>query len=226
MKGLYFKTLLLLMISSSLSFAQQNNVVVEQVGSGGNINFTQTGVGNAIGNPAVATIVNGTNNTVSISQIGNTNISVLNIQGDGATINSSMTGDNNNVTTLCGVTGACTGSQITNTIIGDGNTVSQTTEGFTVSTVSINSNNNTVNIQNTSTAVSGAKSSVDITSGGGNLVEIKQAGAAGPAGHDVDLTIVGATNNVDIRQGGAVDSKVISSVTGSGNALTIKSNHQ
>jgi hypothetical protein len=206
--------------------AAGNSVYVEQIGSGSTINFTQTGTNNEIGNATTAAIVNGNNNSVTVEQIGNSNIARVNVDGTGATISSTVTGDNNTVDISCGSGGTCGASQITNTITGDGNSVTQSSDGLTISTVSITSDNNTVSITNTSTAVSGAKSNVDISSGGGNTVGIIQAGAAGANGHDADVTIVGATNTVDIRQGGSVDSKVVSTITGSGNNLTIKSNHQ
>ena len=205
--------------------AQQNTVYVEQIGSGSTINFTQTGVGNAIGNPTTKAVVNGNNNDVTVDQIGNTNIAALNVQGDSITILSTTTGDGNSVTINCGVTGSCDGSTITNTITGDGNQVTTNAEGLTNSTVTITTNNNTVSVTNTSTAVSGAKSNIDISSGGGNTVSLSQAGAAGTNGHDADIAVVGATNTVDIRQGGSNDSKVNATITGSGNNLSIKSNH-
>lgn len=205
--------------------AQQNSVYVEQIGSGSTINFTQTGVGNAIGNATTKAIVNGNNNTITVDQIGDSNVAALNVQAGSVTINSTTTGDGNSVTINCGVTGSCDGSTITNTITGDGNQVTTNANGLTDSTVTITTNNNTVSIDNTSTAVSGAKSNIDISSGGGNTVSLKQAGAAGTNGHDASITVVGATNDVDVRQGGSVDSKVNATITGSGNNLSIKSNH-
>ena len=103
--------------------AQQNSVYVEQIGSGSTINFTQTGVGNAIGNPTTKATVNGNNNNVTVEQIGNTNLAALNVQADSVNISATATGDGNSVSINCGVTGSCDGSTITNTITGDGNTV-------------------------------------------------------------------------------------------------------
>lgn len=209
------------------AYAAGNSVYVDQIGSGSTINITQTGLSNEVGNATNKAIVNGNNNTVTVEQIGTNNITSLNVQGTGATVSSLVTGDNNTVNLDCGSTGSCpSGSTLTNTITGDGNSVSQSTEGLTISNVNITSDNNTVTINNTSTAIAGAKSSVDISGGGGNTVAITQAGAAGTNGHDADVTIVGAVNNIDIRQGGSVDSKVVTSVNGSGNTVTIKSNHQ
>lgn len=215
----------LIMFQYGANAQSGNKIYVDQIGSGSTVNLTQTGQSNEIGNSTNKAIVNGNNNAISIEQIGNTNVAKLNVQGDGATVSSTVTGSSNIVDIGCGVSGACGASTITNTITGDGNQVTQQSDNLTDSTVTISSDNNTVNIVNTSTAISGAKSNVDISSGGGNQVEIKQAGAAGANGHDASVTIVGATNNVDIRQGGSVDSKVVSTITGSGNALTIKSNH-
>jgi hypothetical protein len=226
MKGKYLATALLLIISSNTSYAQQNNVYVDQIGAGSTITFTQTGSGNAIGNATTKAIINGGNVLVTMSQIGNTNINVLNVQGDGVTISSTVTGDSNNTTILCGTSGDCSNSNITNNVTGDGNILEQNSDTPTISTVNITSDNNTVIIKNTTTSVSPSKSNVDISIGGANQVDILQAGAAGANGHDASIVIVGAANNVDIRQGGSVDSKVVSTITGSGNALIIKSNHQ
>ena len=206
--------------------AAGNSVYVDQIGSGSTVNMIQTGNSNAIGNATSKARVDGNNNTVTVEQIGNSNIAALTITGDGVTVQSVATGNSNDVSIACGVGGSCTGSSITNLITGDGNTVVQNTEGVMTSIVTISTNNNTVDIQNDSTAVAGSKSTVTISSGGANTVEIKQTGAAGTNGHDADVMIVGASNTVDIKQGGSFDSKVVSTITGSSNSLTVKSNHQ
>lgn len=205
--------------------AASNSVYVNQIGDGSTINVTQTGNTNAVGNATDKAIFNGQNNLVTIDQIGNNNVTNAIVNGDGVTVSSLVTGDNNTVGISCGAGGSCTGSSITNTITGDNNTVTQNGEGFTISSVTINTDNNTVNIQNDSSAVAGAKSTVLISGGGGNEVAITQTGVASTNGHDADVNILGATNTVDIKQGGGVDSKVITSINGSGNTLTVKSNH-
>ena len=207
-------------------YAAGNNVYVDQIGDGSTINITQTGNSNAVGNATVKATFNGQNNIVTVDQIGNNNVANVTVAGDGVTVSSLVTGDNNTVGISCGAGGSCTGSSIVNTITGDNNTVNQTGEGLTLSSVTINTDNNTVNIQNDSSAVAGAKSTVLIDGGGGNDVAIKQTGVAGLNGHDANVNILGATNTVDIKQGGGVDSKVITSINGSGNTLNVKSNHQ
>jgi hypothetical protein len=218
-------TLLSFLVMFQYANAASNSVYVDQIGSGTTISMTQTGNSNVIGNSTDKAIFNGQNNTVTIDQIGNTNLMKINVQGDGVTASSLVTGDNNTIEMQCGVGGSCTGSTLNNTVTGDNNTVTQKAQGFTISNVTINTDNNTVNIENDSTAVAGAKSTVLIDGGGGNSVNIIQTGVASTNGHEADVNILGATNTVDIKQGGGVDSKVISTITGSGNTLLIKSNH-
>ena len=217
--------LLSFLVMVNYANAAGNSVYVDQIGDGSTINITQTGNSNAVGNATVKATFNGQNNIVTIDQIGNTNVANVSVSGDGVTVNSNVTGDNNSVGIACGAGVSCSGSTITNTITGDGNTVTQNIEGVSISSVTINTDNNTVNIQSDSTSVSGSKSIVLIDGGGGNDVAIKQTGVAGINGHESNVNILGATNTVDIKQCGNVDSKVNSTITGSGNALTVKSNH-
>ena len=205
--------------------AAGNSVYVDQIGTGSTVTFTQTGSSNEIGNSTKAATINGNNNTISIEQIGDGNISKLDISGSGAVVTSSITGNNNTVDIDCGAaSGTCSTSSIVNTISGDGNIVTQKSDNLFDSIVNILSNDNTVTINNTSTAVSGAKTVVDISGASDNSVSILQTGVAGVNGHDTALNIVGGLNIVDIKQGGTVDSKVTSNITGSSNNLTIKSN--
>ena len=206
--------------------AAGNSVYVDQIGDGSTINITQTGNSNSLGSANSKATFNGNNNTINIEQIGNSNVTNTVINGTGVFITKIITGNSNTTELNCGANGgSCSGSTITNTVTGNGNTLIQNHDGLTFSNININSDNNTVNLTNTSTAIAGAKTTVDISGGNGNTVDITQSGTAGIAGHETDLTIVGATNTVDIRQGGTVDSKVVTTVTGSGNNITIKSNH-
>ena len=203
--------------------AASNNILVDQIGNSSTINFTQTGLGNSIGDPTNHANFNGNNNTVTIDQIGNSNQAAVSVSGDNNTLSHSFTGDFNQLSLLCPT---CSSITMTDTINGDNNIITRSfdTSGGT-STINISTNNNDVTISNETTAISGAASSVDISGGGGNSVQIRQKGAAGTAGHVADLTIVGATNTAHIDQGGAVDSNVHATITGSGNSLSINSNY-
>jgi hypothetical protein len=222
---------LLARLTAALSFlvmfqyanAASNLIIVDQIGNSSTINFTQTGLGNSIGDATNHAILNGNSNAVTIDQIGNNNTAAVSVDGDNNTLSFSFTGNYNDLSLLC-VT--CSAITMTDTVYGTGNIISRNfdTQAST-STINIQSDNNTVTINNDTTAISGAQSAVDISGGNGNTVQIRQTGAAGTNGHDASLTILGATNTVNIDQGGGVDSSVTATITGSGNTMSINSNY-
>jgi hypothetical protein len=91
--------------------------------------------------------------------------------------------------------------------------------------LTIDSDNNTVTLTNNSSAVAGVNNVINISGGNGNQLILDQTGPAGTVGHKVDLAVTGALNNVQIGQGGSVDSVVNGTISGSSNTLIIKSNH-
>lgn len=203
--------------------AASNNILVDQIGNSSTISFTQTGLGNSIGDPTNHAILNGNSNAITIDQIGNNNTAAYSVNGDNNTLSHSFTGNYNQLSLLC-VT--CSAITMTDTIMGSSNIITRNFDtSASTSTINITSDNNTVTINNDTSAIAGAQSSVDISGGNGNQVQIRQTGAASTSGHDTTLTIVGATNTVNIDQGGTVDSNVHATITGSGNTMHINSNY-
>ena len=178
---------------------------------------------NNLGTTAVRSSFSGTNNTVKIDQIGNQNNQLVDIKGDGVTLNSTITGNTNQVDVTCT---SCTASNFTSTVTGSGNLVTITNENLNNTALTIESDNNTVNLTNNTSATAGVNNVIHISGGNGNQLTLDQTGVASTLGHKVDLSVVGALNNVIIGQGGSVDSRVNSTITGSSNTITIKSNHQ
>jgi hypothetical protein len=202
--------------------AAGNSIYIDQIGDGSNISLTQTGIGNGIGTSTNRSSFNGNNNTVTVTQIGNQNNQLINVVGDGVTLNSSITGNTNQVDISCT---SCTASSITSSVTGSSNLVTINNENLSNTALTIESDNNTVTLNNNSTAVAGVNNVINISGGNGNQVSLDQTGPAGAVGHKVDLAVTGALNNVQIGQGGSVDSVVNSTITGSSNTLIIKSNH-
>ena len=203
--------------------AASNNIIVDQIGSSSTINFTQTGLGNSIGDSTNHAIINGNSNAITIDQIGNNNTAAYSVDGNNNTLSHSFTGSYNDLSLLC-VT--CSSITMTDTIYGSNNIISRNFDtSASTSTIDINSDNNDVTINNDSTAIAGAQSTVDISGGNGNTVQIRQTGAASTSGYNANLTIVGATNTVNIDQGGGIDSSVTATITGSGNTMSINSNY-
>ena len=203
--------------------AASNTIYMDQLGDGAVIGVTQTGSSNNLGTPASRSSFSGTNNTVSIQQIGNQNNQLINVTGDGVTLNSTITGNTNQVDIDCQ---SCTASTLTTTVTGNGNLVTITNENLNNTALTIESDNNTVTMTNNTSSVAGVNNVVNISGGNGNQLTVDQTGVASTLGHKLDLAVVGALNNINIGQGGAVDSKVNSTINGSSNTVTIKSNHQ
>ena len=210
------------LIMGQYAYAAGNSIYIDQIGDGANITFTQTGNNNGIGTPIKRSSFNGTNNTVSVSQIGNQNNQLINVVGDGVTLNSTISGNTNQVDIDCT---SCTASSITSTVTGSSNLVTITSENLNNTALTIESDNNTVTLTNNTSSVAGVNNVINISGGNGNQVILDQTGVAGPLGHKLDLAVTGALNNVQIGQGGSVDSVVNGTITGSSNTLIIKSNH-
>ena len=216
-------TILSFFVMVQYANAASNIVIIDQIGNSSTINLTQTGLGNSIGDSTNHAVINGNSNAITIDQIGNNNTAAVSVDGNGNTLTSSFTGNFNQLSLLC-VT--CSSITMTDTIYGNSNIINRNFDtSASTSTIDINSDNNDVTINNDSTAISGAQSAVDISGGNGNTVQIRQTGAAGTNGHNANLTIVGATNTVNIDQGGGVDSSVTATITGSGNTMSINSNY-
>ena len=205
------------------AYAAGNSIYIDQIGDGSNITLTQTGNNNGIGTLTNRSSFNGTNNTVTVSQIGNQNNQLINVVGDGVTLNSTITGNTNQVDINCT---SCTASSITSSVTGSSNLVTITNENLANTALTIDSDNNTVTMTNNTSSIAGVNNTINISGGNGNQLTIDQTGVAGTLGHKIDLAVTGALNNVQIGQGGSVDSVVNSTITGSSNTLIIKSNHQ
>ena len=211
------------LVMGQYAYAQGNKIYVDQIGDGSNITMTQTGSNNGIGNLTNRSMFSGTNNTVTVSQIGNQNNQLIKVIGDGVTLNSTISGNTNQVDIECT---SCTASNITSSVTGSSNLVTITSENLNNTALTIDSDNNTVTLTNNTSSVAGVNNVINISGGNGNQVVLDQTGVAGTLGHKLDLAVTGALNNVQIGQGGSVDSIVNSTITGSSNTLIIKSNHQ
>jgi trimeric autotransporter adhesin len=225
MKNIATIALGLLFLATSATAGPNNMVYIDQVGSSSVINLNQTGGGNELGNETTKAVFSGNAQTVMIQQIGYGNTTTVNIQGGGATVNSTATGDNNIVNLSCGAqpTTSCTDANLRADTTGAGNTLSITTGAkSTASIVTTGGDNNAATINNASDHLLGAKSSITIA-GGQNTVSISQSGPAGASGFDAMVDVTGSSNNIGVTQTGTVDSKVNVKSVGSNNTITVRS---
>ena len=209
-------------VMSSATFAQStdNKVHIDQVGSSNTVTLTQTGSGNTIGNGSAdyATIT-GDSNVVTMTQTGDNNKAQYKITGSTNTYTNVTTGNGNDILVTCGTgAGACTGVIIDQNITGDNNKLVETIAGNAInSKTKIVGNLNDLEYNLTS---SNGKLDVDIA-GDSNVMRHTQSGAAGVAGHDLKVVLVGSLNQVTTTQGGTIDTTVDIKINGSSNIINV-----
>lgn len=217
------KLLLALGIILFSSVAQaQNTVYIDQIGNNSSIDVTQTGIDNVLGNSTKKAVFYGDSQGVTITQIGSYNSSVIDVQGNGTTLSSLVTGDSNQVNVSCGTTGPlCNQSAITATATGDQNTINVTGSAKSTVGASVTGNNNTVNVSSITTNLNGSTATVTQTGGDANNISVTQNGPAGLNGFQATVEVTGGGNVIGVTQGGTVDSTVNIKSQGSNNNITV-----
>jgi hypothetical protein len=178
--------------------AQANEVYIEQVGSGSTINITQDGTDNRIGDVGTPAYIGSGTNTVTIDQIGSTNVLDMVVNGAVTDVIVTTTGNDNTQTINCGTTqsAGCSGSYIKQEVTGDSNTVTQDLGSGAnhTSEITVTGDSNTVTHTSTATGVTSANITV---SGNTNTVGVTQSGMLN---NSVTVTSTGNSNTVNITQ--------------------------
>lgn len=182
----------------AMSSVLANEVYVEQVGSGSTVNILQEGSDNRIGTSLSPAYIGSGSNTVNIDQIGSNNTLDMVVNGSSTDVTVSTTGSNNTQEIQCGTTGSagCGGSVITQTIVGDDNTVKQLLGAGANHTSNITVTGDTNTITHTSTATGTTSADITVT-GNTNTVAVTQSGMLN---HSVTVNSSGNLNNISIIQ--------------------------
>jgi len=216
-----------LMTSASANAQTTNSIYIDQVGDGSEITLTQEGQSNKIGDSEAARFVlEGNVQTVTVKQDGNNNV----IKGsviDAANIDydTTVTGDNNEITYDQGGSGSVAGSTKTLTVTGSSNdltfnqgttssaTAATQTIAITGDTNTLTSTINTDDVVNTKTIV-----------GSGNVITTVQNGLAGK---NIEMLLTGSANNVSVTQKSTtnVDTIKINSTSSDSNLTIIQCNN-
>jgi hypothetical protein len=194
--GLPSKLLTVIMAMGFTTAVWANEIYVEQIGSGSTVTITQEGADNRIGTSQNPAYIGSGSNTVTIDQIGSTNTLDMVVNGAGTNVTVSTTGSNNIQEINCGTTSSagCSGSVITQTIVGDTNTVTQNLGAGANHTSNITVTGDTNAVTHTSTAT-GTTSA--------------------------DITVTGNTNTVGVTQSGMLNHSVVVNSTGNNNTIAI-----
>jgi len=234
-------TILVLSAMTTLGYAADNTIYIDQTGDYADIKINQDGAGNQVrglsavqSNDATAySLIKGNGVKVDINQVGSNNKMNLGIDAStGATsvdfkystVNlGNISGSNNTATFQIG-TG---GTKASDTVVD----VTQL-NGSNIATVSMVGADNQLNaIQSggsgtliSSVNASGTRQLINTSGGTGNSVTTNLTGNNG----NVDIKVAGATNIIDITQSGNVGGSVAGSghqaimdITGSGNTVVL-----
>ena len=231
------------------SFAQSNSaatgpnkVYIEQIGSTNTVTIQQVGgtnnVGGTAGNVVVAgtgvttmtptapsatnyATINGSTNTVAITQSGDNNSAQYNIKGSNNSYTSTITGNNNQSKLTMGDTNTNTlRSSVTETVTGNSNLLIQNVVGSDITsttTVTGDSNQVTKNLLSTN-----GVSTLSIT-GSNNVINAQQIDGAGATGHALTNVVSGDYNSITTQQHGTNDTTVDIKTTGNHNTITVRS---
>ena len=221
-----------------------NEIYIEQIGDGLDLDIVQDGQDNKIGLATAGAVLEGADMTFSITQTGATNTIAATIKGatytglwdidgssndiellcsstaagdcDTVTLNVDIDGDDTTLDFKIGETADATGSSIDFTIDGDGNVVEMTVDGQSADI--------DVNIDNSASAASGPGTNSTLTGATGttgNVVDLNVSGDGDVIGHTIDLTITGGGSYYNITQSGVYDNKVDATFDGDNQAVDI-----
>jgi len=226
---------LILFCLISVTPALANDIYIEQVGDTLDLDITQDGQDNVIGTSTTDVNLDGDSMTFSITQTGDFNTIVADIQGGTYTGTWQFTGDSNSVDLSCDSTSGvnCENVTLNITTTGDDNTydfnvgdvadADGSTISFTVtgddnvieSDIDGKSANLTVVINNSaSLATGGATSGTLTSSNAGNIVDIDVDGDGDSAGHSINLDITGGGSTYNITQSGIYDNTIDADFSG------------
>lgn len=165
-----------------LNVVKANELYLDQSGDGTTINITQDGQSNRIGTQLNPIILYGDAINATITQQGSSNELDMVVNGGAASVTLSTVGNTNVQSITCGTpnSAGCSGATITTTIQGDNNTVTQAlgSGGNQRSVISI-----TGDYTNVTHNATGGSHKADITvqslatSGSANNITVNQSGA-------------------------------------------------
>lgn len=232
------------MVIAWSSFATANEIYIQQVGDGLDLDIVQDGEDNEIGKEAAMAVLEGADMTFSITQTGNQNTIAATIKGATYTGLWNILGDSNDIDLSCSSTAAgncdtvtlnvdidgdyttldfdigevadASSSNIDFTIDGDGNVVEMTVDGESANIdVVVDSSSSGATSAGTNGTLSGA------TATSGNVIDIDVDGNGDLVGHTIDLTITGGGSYYNITQSGINDNTVDATFDGDNQAVDI-----
>ena len=189
-------SIIMLMLMTSLSYA--NDIYVTQSGASLDLDITQDGQNNTVGNSSTASTSTGATTILDIDQVGNSNVIKYQINGATYTGQINLQGNSNDVDLNCDSTG-------NNSSCGTANAV--------ISFIG-NSNDIDLDIGQTSSATSIDADIVGQSGSDSNVVAATVDGNGDVVGHTLIHSHTGGIADVDITQSGVNDQMITLTTSG------------
>ena len=210
-----------------MSFAHANDIYVTQSGATLDLDITQDGQNNQVGNSTTSSSVIGATSTIDIDQIGNSNVLTFDVNGATFTGTFDVTGNSNDIDFNCdsaGTNSSCGTATASITWIGNSNDID----------IDIGETSDASNATVTITGQTGSDSNVvagtiDGTSviltltvnGDTNNYLIDIDGDGDVNGHTFIHTHTGSIADVDVTQSGVYDNMVTLTTSGDNHDIDI-----
>jgi len=217
-----------LLLSAGIAFgAYANDIYVTQSGDTLDLDITQDGTNNTVGNSTTASSVIGATATIDIDQVGNSNVVTFDVNGASYTGTFNVTGNSNNIDFNCdsgGSKSSCASVTASITMVGNSNDIdldigeSADSEGTTATITSAASDDSNV----IAAAIDGKSAILTITVDGDTnnwLIDIDGDGDVN--GHTYIHTHTGGIADVDVVQSGVNDNMVTLTTSGDNHDIDI-----
>ena len=217
-----------LLLSAGIAFgAYANDIYVTQSGDTLDLDITQDGQNNPVGNSTTSSSVIGATATIDIDQVGNSNVLTFDVNGATYTGTFNVTGNSNNIDMNCDSTGnnsSCGTVTASITMVGNSNDIdldigeTSDSAGTTATITSAASDDSNV----IAATIDGTSAILTITVDGDTnnwLVDIDGNGDVN--GHTLIHTHTGGIADVDIVQSGVYDNMITLTTSGDNHDIDI-----
>lgn len=223
MKKLFLGIIMLMM----MSFAHANDIYVTQSGATLDLDITQDGQDNQVGNSTTSSSVVGATSTIDIDQIGGSNVLTFDVNGATFTGTFSTTGDSNNIDFNCdsdGTGSSCSTATASIVWVGNSNDididVGETSDAANATVTISGSTGSDSNV--VAATIDGTSAILTLTVNGDTnnyLIDIDGNGDVN--GHTFIHTHTGSIADVDVTQSGVYDNMVTLTTSGDNHDIDI-----
>jgi len=203
-----------------IATAHSNDIYVTQSGASLDLDITQDGTNNTVGNSTTASTVTGANTTIDIDQVGNSNVLKFDVNGATYTGTFNVTGNSNDIDINCDSTNgnsSCASVTASVTMVGNSNDIDldigETADASNTTATITSAGDDDSNV--IAATIDGTSAILTITVDGDTnnwMVDIDGNGDVN--GHTLIHSHTGGIADVDITQSGVNDAMITLTTSG------------